>query len=346
MEILTPKERLLTVLAREPVDRAPFICPGGMMNMAVTDVMDSVGVAWPEAHSDARLMARLTAGMYELAGVENLGAPFCMTVEAEAMGASVGLGTRETEPRVDEYALDALCQIDQLGSLDASAGRAEVVVQATGILSAAYPDVPVIADLTGPISLATSLVDPLLFYRAMRRDKDAVHALLEVSTDAAIAFGDALVAAGADVVCIADPSATGEIIGGPAFAEFALPYINAIVDHFAVAGVPSIVHICGDIRALRGALRGISSPVISIDSLVSIATLRELAPNHLTMGNVSTYLLEYGKPETLAQVARQRVEEGVDIVAPACGIGARTPLRNILALSDVVRAGREGTAAC
>lgn len=308
------------------------------MNMAVTEVMDAVGHAWPGAHTDAQRMSGLAAGTHEIAGVENLGAPFCMTIEAEAMGATVELGTREMEPRVAAYAMDHVAEIDRLGSFDPTSGRAAVAVRATSLMSAARPDLPVIADLAGPVSLATSLVEPLAFYRSMRLDKDAAHALLKVCVEAAIAFGDAMVVAGADVVCIADPSATGELIGGKAFAEFALPYINGIVRHFASAGVPSIVHICGDVRSLGGSLGQVVAPIISVDSTVAISALRRLASEHLTMGNVSTYLLEFGTPRKLFDVGRRRVAAGVDVLSPACGIGARTPVANIRALARSVHA--------
>jgi len=314
------------------------------MNMAVTDVMDSVGASWPDAHVNADAMARLAAGMHEFAGVENLGAPFCMTVEAEALGAEVCLGTKETEPRVTTYAMDDLRELDRLGSMNPARGRAATVAEATRLMSTSYPVVPTIADLTGPISLATSLVEPLQFYRAMRREPAAAHALLEVATEAAIVFGDALVDAGAVAACIADPSATGELIGGRLFTQFALPYVNQIVTHFAARDIPSIVHICGNIRTLGEALPRIAAPVISIDSVVGLNVLRRLAPSHLTMGNVSTYLLEYGKPGTLAKVAASKTAAGVDILAPACGIGARTPLRNIRALADAVAGNNESEA--
>ena len=336
MSVISPKQRLRTIMERGSVDRAPFVCPGGMMNMAVTDVMDAVGESWPRAHVDAESMARLVLGMADLAGVENLGTPFCMTIEAEGMGARVDLGSAETEPRVVAYAVATLSDIDSLTRFDATGGRAAVAAAATRMLVAERPDMPMIASLAGPISLATSLVDPLVFYRAMRRDAPGAHALLDISAEAAIAFGDALVDAGADTVCIADPSGTGELIGAKAFDAFALPYINRIVDHFAARGIPSIVHICGDVKALGGVLGRISAPVISIDSNVSFATLRDLAPGHATMGNVSTYLLEYGKAETISTVAANRMREGVDIIAPACGIGPRTPLANIRAIAETV----------
>jgi len=338
MNELTRKERLLLTLAGEPVDRPAFICPGGMMNMAVTEAMDECGHAWPSVHEDAAGMAALTRAVCGSGGLENLGAPFCMTLEAEAMGAAVSMGSRDTEPRVTTYVMEDLGDLDALTALDPHAGRAAIVADAVRLMAASSPDVPVIADLSGPVSLATSLADPLPFYKALRRDPERARALLEVCTQAAITFGDALVDAGADVVCVADPSATGELLGGRAFEQFALPYINDIVRHFAARGVPSIVHICGDVRALGPVLRGVAAPVISVDSIVRIDVLRQLAPEHLTMGNISTYLLEYGKPRTLSMVAENLLRQGVDIMAPACGIGARTPLANLRAVADVLAA--------
>jgi len=190
---MTQKERLLNTLAGRAVDGAPFICPGGMMTMIVTDVMDAVETFWPEAHSDPAKMAELTLGANRLSGIENLGLPFCMTVEAEAMGAAVDLGGKNSEPRVTAYVMDSLAQQDRLGFIDVTRGRAKVCAEAIGMLKEKAPDVPIIANLSGPVSLATSLVDPLLYYRAMRRDKQAAHALNGRAVENALALGDALV---------------------------------------------------------------------------------------------------------------------------------------------------------
>jgi [methyl-Co(III) methanol-specific corrinoid protein]:coenzyme M methyltransferase len=171
-------------------------------------------------------MAALTIGANRLAGIENFGLPFCMTVEAEAMGAQVDLGHKECEPRVTRYVMDAMTDTDRLTSVDVTGGRARVCVDALRILKEQSGEVPIIASLTGPVSLATSLVDPLLYYRALRLNKEAAHNLNRLAAENAIAFGDALVEAGADVMCIADPSATGDLIGPAAFEEFVLPCIN------------------------------------------------------------------------------------------------------------------------
>ena len=56
MDQISPKERLLRKLYKKEVDRNPVICPGGMMNAAIVDVMKERGHILPEAHSDYELM--------------------------------------------------------------------------------------------------------------------------------------------------------------------------------------------------------------------------------------------------------------------------------------------------
>lgn len=121
--MLTPKARLYNTLKGNEVDRPPCICPGGMMNMIIEDVMDITGVTWPNAHTDAQMMADLTEGIYENKGFENFGVPFCMTVEAEAIGAKVYMGTKVNEPRVTEYPIESVTDWEELERINLNKGR-------------------------------------------------------------------------------------------------------------------------------------------------------------------------------------------------------------------------------
>jgi [methyl-Co(III) methanol-specific corrinoid protein]:coenzyme M methyltransferase len=333
------RERLFKAVNNEPTDRPPLICPGGMMTMAVREAMEQLNCPWPAAHSDASLMARLTAGMVELGGIENLGVPFCMTIEAEELGAQVNLGNLTREPHVVSYAMEHIEELDRLSHFDPSSGRAGVCCDAIRKLKQDHPDLPVVANVTGPVSLATSLMDPLLYYRALRRDKENVHRLNDICVESAIHFGDAMVAVGADLICIADPSATGDLLGPQTFAEFCLPYLNRITDHFQnTRNTSVIVHICGDIKATGKLLPRLTAKVISVDSVVAIKHLKQLAPDKVSMGNVSTFILEKADPEKVAKAAGVCLNHGVDILAPACGISPITPLANIRSLADCVAA--------
>jgi MtaA/CmuA family methyltransferase len=336
------KTRLLNTLWGKPVDRAPVICPGGMMNMIVTELMDADS-SWPEAHTDPEKMARLTLAANRLGGLENTGVPFCMCVEAEAMGAEVDLGNRTNEPRVTKYAIERLDEMDRLTSIDPVKGRAKVCVDAIRILKKEAPHTPIVANLTGPVSLASSLIDPLIYYKRLINDKPNSHKLMQLCNENLIRFGDAMVEAGADLICIADPSASGEILGKKAFAEFAIPYINDLVIHFREKhGVPSIVHICGDLRCLGSLISEIASESVSIESMVPISYLNEFAPTKVSMGNVSTQLLDNGEPDTITRHGKRCLNSGIAILAPACGIGPKTPLANLKGFS---RAAREGASA-
>ena len=55
--------------------------------MVTVGLQDEIEVFFPEAHYDAEKMAALAKAVYDKGFFENYGVPFCMTVEAEAMGA-------------------------------------------------------------------------------------------------------------------------------------------------------------------------------------------------------------------------------------------------------------------
>lgn len=326
--MLTQKERLMKILHREPVDRPACICPGGMMNMVTAELMEACGAALPEAHGDAGQMAKLARACWEQGCFENVGVPFCMTVEAEAMGATVDLGSRIIEPRVTAYPICSAEQWQTLKSLDPGRGRPAVVLEAIRRLKADCPTVPVVGNITGPVSTAASLLEPMVFYREMRKKNAQVHALMDFVTEQLLRFGLALIEAGADVITISDPSGTGEILGPRYFEEFAVASINRLVDRFRQAGVGTIVHICGQMSGVYAQAARIRSHALSFDAIVSMEKARENLPDHAIMGNVSTYGLEFGTPEKVRAMAGAALRQGVDLLAPACGLGMKTPLEN------------------
>lgn len=333
-----PKERLIRVLEKEEVDRPPVICPGGMMNAAIVDVMERSGCTLPEAHSDAEKMANLALAVAEYTGFENLGIPFCLTAEAEVLGSEVTLGNISCEPKITKEIFGRCSDVETrdikplLGE-----GRIPAIVGAARILADRFPETPVIGNLTGPISTAASLVDPMNFFKDMRRDKESAHRVLEYVSDFLIAFAKAQVAAGATLISIADPTATGEILGPKMFAEYAVPYLNRLIDGIHETGAPVILHICGRLSSVDAQLPGMHSEAISTDALVNLKKLKSDYPTLTTMGNVSTYLLEFQPPEQAARSARSLVDDGTDIIAPACGLSTSTKLASIQAMTGAVR---------
>lgn len=334
---MTAKERLLDILRGKGAERPACICPGGMMNMVTAPLMEACGVSLPEAHSSAEQMAALAKAVYDWGCFENVGVPFCMTVEAEAMGASVDLGSAIFEPRVVGYVMDSISERAKLPTLDIHKGRAKVVLEAIALLKEQCPQLPVIGNLTGPVSTAASLMEPMVFYRELRKKNEDAHAYMDFVTEQLLTFGLAQIRAGADVIAISDPSGTGEILGPKYFAEFAVPCLNRLVERFHREGVPVIVHICGQMSTVYQQVREIGSDTLSFDAIVSMKEAREQLPGRVLMGNVSTYALEFADPEKIAAMTRLCLNHGVHILAPACGLGMKTPLANEQAMLSCLK---------
>lgn len=330
--MLTPKERLKNALDKKPVDRPPCICPGGMMNMVTAQLMDAVQIYLPEAHQDARKMADLARAVYDTGCFENYGVPFCMTVEAEKLGAKVDLGSVVYEPHVTEYAIDSVSDYGKLAALDVKNGRDQVVLDAIRILKKETADVPIVGNLTGPISTASSVMEPVVFYKELRKKNQEAHAYMEFITDQLIAFGRAQIEAGADVIAISDPSGTGEILGPKYFKEFAVTYLNKLLDGLQKEKMGTIVHICGQMNAVYQEIDEVQSNVLSFDSVVSMKEARAHLKNRILMGNVSTYALEFADPQKVKTLTRNCVKNGSDILSPACGLGMKSPLENVKAI--------------
>ena len=335
MKQLTAIDRLTAVAHGKKVDHQPCICPGGMMNMIITEIMERSGISWPEAHSNAEQMAALTYGLNHAGGFENYGVPFCMTVEAEAMGATVDMGDAQTEPHVVDSPLSSATQLDQLAPFSLDQGRIPTVLTAIRLLKAKGTGVPVIANITGPVSVAGTLVDMTSLLMELRKKPEACHRLMSLITDNLITYGQAQVAAGADAICIAEPSGTGEILGRRFFHEYSLPYLNRLLDSLEVP--VKIVHICGRLHSIYEELSALHCDAFSFDACVSIEEIKPYLAGKAIMGNVNTHALGSMSGHKIEQLTKAALNKGADIVAPACGLPLTTPLANIQTMVATVR---------
>lgn len=338
MNDLSPKERILRTFNKKTIDRPPVICPGGMMNSAVVEVMNRTGHKLPEGHHDGRIMAELAKDVHEITGFENFGIPFCMTVEAEVLGSEINYGTLSCEPKIQTEVFSSVSNVEfiQLGAMEKNK-RVNSILGAINELSNKHTDVPVVGSLTGPVSAAASIVDPIPFLKELRKKASDSHRVMDYASDHIIELARLMIESGANVISIADPTATGEILGPKLFDEYAVRYLNKVIDAIHAMDTPVIVHICGKMNAVKKYIPTIKSDAISTDAFVSLKLLKEEYPELTTMGNLSTFLLESGNEENIASQTRRLVNDGINIIAPACGLSTATPVKNIASMTRVVK---------
>ena len=337
--MLTPKERLEKVLNHQEVDRPPCICPGGMMNMVTEELMKLCEINFPDAHQNAQQMADLSEAVYKEGCFENYGVPFCMTVEAEEFGAEIDMGSNIYEPHVINYNISSVSEWEKLEAIDFSKGRSSTVIDAIKILKAKNTEVPIIGNITGPISTASSIMEPVVFYKELRKNNEKAHEYMTFITKQITEFAIKQIEAGADIIAISDPSGTGEILGPKLFDEFAVKYINQIIAEVKRLGKRSIVHICGQMKNVYKEVNKIESDVLSFDSIVSISEAKKNLGNRLIMGNVSTYTIEFGEMQKIADMTKKCVLDGSDIISPACGLGMKSSLKNVRSMLSALTEG-------
>ena len=87
---MTPAERLYAAAHLAAVDRPPCVCPGGMMNMIVSDIMRETGCTWPESHLDPAKMASLTRALCQHFGLHRHTEGYAVVLETAVLAEGAG----------------------------------------------------------------------------------------------------------------------------------------------------------------------------------------------------------------------------------------------------------------
>lgn len=304
------------------------------MSACVTEISAQVGGG---QHSSTQAMVSAARIINERSGFENYGVPYCLTAEVETLGARVNIGDNLIEPRVTWYNDEPLEAImENYSSMNVTTGRMGIVLQA--IRELRNSRVPVIGNVSGHISTASSLVDPLEMFKMLRRQPERATRFLTFINDYLISYALEMAKAGADVIAISDPTATGEILGPRNFQKFAFPYYQKIINTLQQAGIPVILHICGNADNIVESLNEVKANAVSFDSIVNMKVARKGIRTGL-MGNISTQLLHIGERAKIVSITRHALHSEVDIVAPACGLSMATSISNLKAMTDYVKEG-------
>jgi [methyl-Co(III) methanol-specific corrinoid protein]:coenzyme M methyltransferase len=333
MKEISEKKRLLGALSGgEEIDRPPVICPGGMMNAAVTEVIGQIKGNHNLTKDD---MVEAAKKMHELTGFENYGVPFCMTAEAEPFGVGIDFGDKNREPVITDYNSSPLWEIMSRYKDDyLTAFRIPAVLDAIAELKNDF--IPVIGNITGAVSTATSVVDPLRLFKLMRRNPEEAYDFIEFINERLASYAAEMIKRGADLIVVSDPTATGEILGKVNFEKFAVPMFKKLVDKVHSLNSRIIIHICGDTTSILESLNLIGADAYSFDSIVNIKNVKNKI-NAKAMGNVNTQLLQDGPVERILALTDNCMKSGSDIIAPACGLGMSTPIKNLKAMTDFVK---------
>lgn len=336
---MSSPRQLLTLLAgKAPEKGLPFLLSGAITGAVPDEALRAIALdpdLYPSVYDDPELLAGLSLYIHDTVGSSNLSLPCAMRVESEAYGGEKDLYAGESPPfelsrnAVFEYPLKELADYKGLKGLNPeSDGRMPVVLETLRLLKLARRETPVIGDLVGPLSLATSLIDGKTLLRSIKSEGALLREFLGFLTENTISFARAQARAGAEAFFLLDPFATAEILGAEFFELFALPYYNRIAECLGEEGCPLIVHICGEPRLLADTFARMLCEGLSLHR--APAGLAGLDGKLLVGGIEALQLLGFGgsaqERAAIACSVEAAVFGGFSVIAPSCSLDATVSL--------------------
>ncbi|MDO5850918.1 MAG: methylcobamide:CoM methyltransferase MtaA [Methanobacteriaceae archaeon] len=329
---MSMKQDVLDVLSGKTVEKTPVL---SATTCGIVDTMDYAKTNYPDAHKDSNEMARLGSALHDLTGLECVRVPFCLTVEAEAMGCEIDFGNNDKSAGVASTPYRSSEDITVPDDI-AELGRIPTVLKALQLLKDEYPEVPVIAGAVGPFTLAGHLIGVENILRKILTDYLDVEATIDIAIEVLEQYLTAINEVNPDIICFADPNSSPELLSPFDYKFISKPALQEISE---VVKPKSILHICGRTKPIIPDMLESGFDGISIEEKCPMdeaqAIKREMNSNVAIVGNISTSkTLFYSPIEDVKKECTEALQAGTDILAPSCGIAMRSPTKNIQAMVD------------
>lgn len=265
--------------------------------------------------------------------------------ESEAMGSVLKL-PEDMPPSVEDHVVkDYDVDLGKLRIPDPQKdGRLPFILEGTRRLKDLCGDeYPVVGYIQAPFRHASMLRGSEMVMRDTFKRPTQLKELLEIATESQIGYGTAVANAGADIICIADPTSSGDAISRSAWEEFGAPYTTRVVDAVKNTGVKMFLHICGDTNDRVDSLIETGVDGLSLDQKVDFVKAREtLGDSICLMGNVDpAATMLFGKPEDVAKEAEDSIrnagKKGSFILSSGCMMPAEIPPENLQAMVDTAK---------
>ena len=333
-------ERVYNALKGKPVDRPPVFPQigdhAGLLAGLTYDIMYKDAEAAAQAHLDAQAHYG-----YDVITIQ---------VEpswpvAEACGSGVTYPPKKA-PWITDYLIQEKEDLPKLKVPDFMATTStRVLIEGTRIL-AERASVPVVAFMTGPLTMALQLMPYDKLIKMMMKDKDFVHQLVQKAVDVGVAYGKALKDAGASIFMICEHDT--QMMGPKHTLEFSIEYYPRMLEIYDY----NMVHMCGKVTRHMvdnaDAFKTLTRlDMINIGPEVDLKEMREVFDDRIGIaGNIDhIQLLPLGTADEVHEACLASIQEAGGptatryMLAPGCEITADTPPENIEAFVRAVSSG-------
>lgn len=328
---MTPRERMDAFSRGEEIDRV--IC---IPDMGVT-MVPFIGAKASDYYHSAELMAELEIALFERLHHDSVGISTSLRGVAEAMGAKVGYPDYNISYLL-EPAVKSVDEIEYLKVPDPlKDGILPILIEAIRLTRDALIDkVDVSASMSGPFSVAASVVGTENLMKWMIKYPKKIHTLMEIVAEANNRYIEEVAKLGVSIG-FADPVSSTSLISPKQFREFSLPALQKNVDKIkeTTGSAPSI-HICGKSKEIWEDVVNTGISNFSIDNVEDLEEAKEIMGDRVVItGNVPPVdVMHLGTKEDISKSVKECIKKGHDskngyILSTGCQIPMHTPMENI-----------------
>lgn len=260
-----------------------------------------------------------------------------LAVEAGAIGLPI-LFPVNGSPTVKEHLVKRIEDLEQFKVVDILYdGRVRTYLDVMRVMDMNL-DIPKGAYVIGPFTLAGLMMGATEISIATIDDPALVHAAASLATEVIIQYSQALVDAGADIICILEPTAT--FISPRAYRKFSAPYTRRIIEKLHAMPV---LHICGDTKHLIKAMAETGAQGLSLDTAVDFVDAIQKVPEDVVLiGNIDPVrVMTNGSPDNVQEAVHTLLDQMAPypnfILSTGCDLPPETPLDNITAFMEAGR---------
>jgi [methyl-Co(III) methanol-specific corrinoid protein]:coenzyme M methyltransferase len=328
---MSARDRVLAALAGKPIDRPAAVSP---TSIATVELMDRVSASFPEAHRDARLMARLAETARTEVGFDTIMPVFSVVQESAALGCRVEWGTQSNWPTcvgtlarsADEIRIppDVLARPDT-----------QCVLDCIRELKSRWTDeVAIVGKTMGPWTLGYHVFGTQNFLLMTIDRPDEVKRSLDVLKELTVQFGVAQIEAGADVLTLPD-HATGDLVRAAYYRDYLQDLHAELCDRIPC---PLILHICGATEDRMPYVRETGFDAFHFDSKNDVhRSLALMQGKCRLVGNINNPRTLF--TGTVAEVQKETLavlDAGLTMVGPECALPLACPLENLRAIPETI----------
>lgn len=262
----------------------------------------------------------------------------CNNVVLKALGAKTTFNIVGSAATVDEPLTGDISDIVNL-DIDGIEKSPDIqnLLRVTKILKEKISDKYLIGvSQWGPLTLAGQMVGIDRLMRMMIKDKSGINILLDFAEKVIIKYIDLFRQSGAEIYCISEPSASGDVISREFFESIVLGHLKSIFGKIGASA--KMLHICGNTSKILKLIPSAGADLFSFDYKVDISEAADALGGKMAFaGQIDPVSVMFeGTPDEVLHTAEACINSARNIngyvLMPGCDLPPKTSIENVLSM--------------